>query len=236
MKRLGSDKVNLKNAFVAFNKLIYDEELTETDFELEWGKIKSYFETDHSDSSSNRMRYLNSLYENRHKWSRSCCPVVFDAGLTTSQRAESFNALVKKHLCKKTTLDQLMKELLENVENREMETERDDNVRAKISGNRADTGFRVVTWLAKRLTRYAFKIAYEQFVASGKCEVLSPNDDSLPSIVCYDGKETPDAEVAADGRVFTVCPVVTFSPSRKGRIQKLCLTRWSSLGGERMCR
>ena len=27
----------------------------------------------------------------------------------------------------------------------------------------------------------------------------SPNDDSLPSIVCYDGKETPDAEVAADG-------------------------------------
>ncbi len=169
MKRLGSDKVNLKNAFVTFNKLIYDEELTETDFELEWGKIKSYFETDRSDSSSNRMRYLNSLYENRHKWSRSCCPVVFDAGLTTSQRAESFNALVKKHLCKKTTLDQLMKELLENVENREMETERDDNVRAKISGNRADTGFRVVTWLAKRLTRYAFKIAYEQFVASEKC-------------------------------------------------------------------
>ena len=91
-----------------------------------------------------------------------------------------------------------MKELLENVENREMETERDDNVRAKISGNRADTGFRVVTWLAKRLTRYAFKIAYEQFVASGNCEVSSPNDDSLPSIVRYDGKETPDAEVAAD--------------------------------------
>ncbi len=55
-----------------------------------------------------------------------------------------------------------MNGLPEDVEKRETEREIENDVNANSYGNRTDGGPKLIVWLAKRPTQYAFKIVYEQ--------------------------------------------------------------------------
>ena len=61
VKNLGGKTEKRKFALGTFSNLIFNAELSEIEFEVEWGKLKSCFENDSSKCSSVRMRYLNSL-------------------------------------------------------------------------------------------------------------------------------------------------------------------------------
>ena len=52
---------------------------------------------------------LQLIYSNRHKWAHFACHSDLDLGMSTSQRSESFNALVKRYFAKGTTLAQIVK-------------------------------------------------------------------------------------------------------------------------------
>jgi hypothetical protein len=55
--------------------------------------------------------YLEKLYQNRESWARCFIGKVFTAGVESTQRVESMNGVLKKHLDRGTLLKELVKEI-----------------------------------------------------------------------------------------------------------------------------
>jgi hypothetical protein len=152
LKNLSGRGTTIKEAIKLFNHLVYEDDLTEEAFDEQWRVLAAMF-------PPGKKRYLNTLYENRFKWSRSLCPATFDAGMTTSQRSESFHALIKQHLHKRTTLPQLLAVLLDQVAGREDQRATETSLKARERTRLQQGDSILVARLAGSLTNYAFNLA-----------------------------------------------------------------------------
>ncbi|CAB4375571.1 unnamed protein product [Rhizophagus irregularis] len=75
---------------------------TQTQFDLRFNDMLSKYELYHS--------YLeNKLYPSRNSWARYSIAKVFTAGAKSTQRVESINGVLKKHLDRGTLLKDLVK-------------------------------------------------------------------------------------------------------------------------------
>jgi hypothetical protein len=176
LKNLAGSRV--QDALRLFHHMVYEADSTEAKFDERWQELVALF-------PSTKSRYLNALYASRHRWSRSLCPVAFDAGMTTSQRSEAFHSLIKGLVNKRTSLAELVETLLGEVawkeDRKANETSLKSAMRARVLANPSQQLRR----LAETLTDFALAKVLEADIASneflcilGTRTVKSVNDDA----------------------------------------------------------
>ena len=57
--------------------------------------------------------YLEDLLKSKSKWAKSHHPLIFDAGIFTTSRAESCNALIKQYVNSRSEISDLMQFIVE---------------------------------------------------------------------------------------------------------------------------
>uniref|UniRef100_A0A453Q9A8 Protein FAR1-RELATED SEQUENCE n=1 Tax=Aegilops tauschii subsp. strangulata TaxID=200361 RepID=A0A453Q9A8_AEGTS len=85
-----------------FHKLI-NEILCVSEFEDKWAKL-----LDKHDLIQNK--YLSNLYSNREKWAKPYFSDVFCAGMTSTQRSESANHLLKQYIPRSSPMHLFVKQ------------------------------------------------------------------------------------------------------------------------------
>ena len=75
------------------------------EFEKEWGLLLRKFRA----LSGNDLSYLSDyIYSRKIKWAAAYCRVTFDAGINSTQRSESSNAWLKRHVDGKSRICEVM--------------------------------------------------------------------------------------------------------------------------------
>lgn len=137
-----------------FNGLAY-KKTDEKEFESLWEEmVKKYCEAINKES----IGYLDHTYSTRKRWARTFYSGLFDGGMNSTQRAESFNASLKRLVCNRTRLSDLMKVAVLETEQTEKEKRLLEEVKHIRNGSAIPSiaATPLVTSLAKRLTPYAF--------------------------------------------------------------------------------
>jgi hypothetical protein len=160
---------DVKGAWKVYGELLRNIHLGEEEFKAKWDQMVDLL----GPNAAAKKRYLEALYENRAKWARSCMKPVFDAGMTTTQRGESFNAAVKRQISKHTDLPQLVLTLVRDVAAREDKRKREVEVRARHYHVKCTVPWQGMLKLASTLTPYAYGLVKEQHDLATKFWTMS---------------------------------------------------------------
>lgn len=116
------------HAFRAEFRKVVNEMLTVDEFEQAWDlMLEKYQLRSHP--------YMTQLYEIREKWAKSYFKVVFCAKMTSTQRSESANSMLKKYIPKGCSMHMLVR-LHEVLYDREADESYEEK-RTQVRGCRA---------------------------------------------------------------------------------------------------
>jgi len=89
---------------------VQEKEIFDQNFEA----LKTFLNSEKSYEKS--LKYIESIWEIKHKWANLYKPRIFSAGAHTTSRAESTNALIKRYLGKQSELSAMI-ELIKDLDN-----------------------------------------------------------------------------------------------------------------------
>jgi hypothetical protein len=139
----------------SFHKIL--EETDEDDFQKKWQALKNNYPA--------AARYLSKMDKNVERWAPCYCCNVFTADMTTSQRGESMNSLLKHYMDATTSLNAFLEafasalEVRDEAEHIAQYREENFSLRFRTESPFEQQAYALLTW-------YAFQKFQDQLVQS----------------------------------------------------------------------
>lgn len=167
-KKLG--KVYSNNKFKSeFNELISNE--TDKDkFEECWASLISRHKLKKS-------RYLKRLYKYRERWAKPYFMDVFCAGMTSTQRSESTNHMVKQYIQRAAPMHMFVSKFNEFVMHRNLQEGRERHW-TKMVSRKLRVGVPIEEHAQSLYTRAMYERFYDELFESGKFAIISEMSNS----------------------------------------------------------
>jgi tRNA 2-selenouridine synthase SelU len=112
----------------AFKKKLHelvDEVIVEDEFELRWRSLVSEFKLENNE-------FMTRAYANRAMWAKPYFRETFCAGMTSTQRSESANHMLKTYIARAAPIHLFVKQYSRLVKDREEEEGREEHATKQV--------------------------------------------------------------------------------------------------------
>ncbi|XP_039814154.1 protein FAR1-RELATED SEQUENCE 5-like [Panicum virgatum] len=162
-KRLGKVHGKHKKFKSDFYNLISNE-LSVEKFENSWNKLIEKY-------SLRKNKYMRRLYRYREKWAKPYFMGVFCAGMTSTQRSESANHMLKRYIQKAAPMHLFVSKFNEFLSDRTEQEAREQHV-TKMVSRKMRVGVPIEEHADRIYTRAMYEKFYDELFEAGKFRVL----------------------------------------------------------------
>ena len=140
-----------------FHKII-DEIIDVSEFEESWSKLLDKY-------NLSQNKYLNALYSNREKWAKPYFSSVFCAGMTSTQRSESANHLLKQYIPRSSPMHLFVKQYNNLLKSRNTDEGKEQHI-TKTKRRKYNGGHPIEVDAAEIYTNGVYKKFEDEFYKS----------------------------------------------------------------------
>ncbi|XP_026433890.1 protein FAR1-RELATED SEQUENCE 6-like [Papaver somniferum] len=164
-------------------KVVYDTQCP-AEFEQHWSDMLQNYE------SLKHNKWLNKLYEEKHRWVPCFVKTTFWDGMSTTQRSESMNAFFDGYVHSRTSLKQFV-EKFDNALGYKMEKELKADARSFSTIIPTSTSYNVEKQIQRLYTHAKFKEFRNQLIRKMYCEIIGSQDEIKDGVMVqtYDIQE-----------------------------------------------